>query len=427
LLALAVVVPLPAFAQTPPPAAPPPPPPAEAVPPPPAAPVVTPAAPPAAVVVTPPMAPPPAAPASAIPLPKFTWGGLIDTYYMFNFIRADGTNTLTPPIGRAFDTNANSMTLALAKLSMNASMDLVSFQLDFGYGTTGTVINANNTGNPASSSLLGAIGTTNIPPDFLLEQAFGTITLPGNLTLDFGKFTTTAGAEVIEANKNWLYSRSFLFNAIPLLHTGVRANLKVNDMVSVQASVVNGWNNDPDNNAWKTIGLMATITPNQMVSIVLDTYFGKEAPQGAAPSTPGDLRLLVDAVAAFTLSDKFGLNLNVDYIKAPPSLVAAASDNSDVYEIGASLMARFIVNEHLYLSARGEFLRTAASAYGMSTSTTVEEGTLMAGIPVGKNFELRPELRGDFSGDNTFAIDPTTMLPTKKEQFTGTLAALTFF
>ena len=93
-----------------------------------------------------------------------------------------------------------------------------------------------------------------------MEQAFGEISLPGNLTLDFGKFTTTAGAEVIEANKNWLYSRSLLFNAIPLLHTGVRANLKINDMVTVQGSVVNGWNNDPDLNAWKTIGLSATIT-----------------------------------------------------------------------------------------------------------------------------------------------------------------------
>ena len=36
---------------------------------------------------------------------------------------------------------------------------------------------------------------------------------PIPLTLDFGKFYTTAGAEVIEANKNWLYSRSILFNS----------------------------------------------------------------------------------------------------------------------------------------------------------------------------------------------------------------------
>ena len=102
----------------------------------------------------------------------------------------------------------------------------------------------------------------------------------GKLTLDFGKFYTTAGAEVIQANKNWLYSRSFLFNNIPLVHTGARANLKVNDMLSLQASLVNGWNDDPDFNAWKTVGFSATITPAPIATIVATTYIGKEAPQG---------------------------------------------------------------------------------------------------------------------------------------------------
>ena len=37
--------------------------------------------------------------------------------------------------------------------------------------------------------------------------------------MDFGKFVTSAGAEVIEAKDNWNYSRSLLFvNAIPYLH-----------------------------------------------------------------------------------------------------------------------------------------------------------------------------------------------------------------
>ena len=56
-----------------------------------------------------------------------------------------------------------------------------------------------------------------------------------------------------------------LFYNIPLLHTGARANFKVNDMLSLQASVVNGWNDDPDVNAWKTVGLSASITASPMV------------------------------------------------------------------------------------------------------------------------------------------------------------------
>jgi hypothetical protein len=364
------------------------------------------------------MAPPPPAAAPAGPAPKFTFGGLADTYWMYYFNPADGSNSLVGPTARAFDTNANSITLALAKLSMNAALDPVSFQLDIGYGTSATIIN-------------GAASTGAVVPGFMVEQAYGEVALPGNLTLDFGKFTTTAGAEVIEANKNWLYSRSLLFNAIPLVHTGVRAGLKVNDQLSLQASVVNGWNNDPDSNAWKTIGLNATYVASPMISVIPTVYFGKEAAEGATGGTPGDVRLLVDVVVPITINPNVGLNVNLDFIDAPNTLpftvpgIAASMipnpDSSSDYIFGASVMGKFTINEHAYLSARGEFVRSHVSFMGVSGNNNMGEGTIMLGVPVGKNFEFRPEVRGDFSGDDVFAGG------TKKNQFTGTLAALTFF
>ena len=307
--ALSVLVSASAFAQVPP-AAPPP----AAAPPAAEPPPATPPPPVVAEVAAPPpaaAAPAPAAPAPAGPAPKFVFGGLADTYYLFNFVRASGANTLTPPgggLGRAFDTNANSVTLALAKLTMNASLDPVSLQLDIGYGSVGSIINS-----AASTNAQGA---------FLIEQAYGEIALPGNLTLDFGKFTTTAGAEVIEANKNWLYSRSILFNVIPLLHTGVRANLKVSDQLTLQGSLVNGWNDDPDVNAWKTIGLSASITASPMVSVIATTYFGKEAPQGGMASTPGDLRFLGDLVVALTVNDKLGFDMNRGQVDWPAGIMS---------------------------------------------------------------------------------------------------------
>jgi len=297
---------------------------------------------------------------------------------------------------------------------MNASLDVVSLQLDMGYGQTGTIINGAVDGG---SPVVAPVG-----PSFLLEQAFGEISLPGNLTIDFGKFTTTAGAEVIEANKNWLYSRSLLFNAIPLLHTGARANLKINDMVTVQASVVNGWNNDPDLNAWKTIGLSATITASPAFSLIGTTYFGKEQqPQLAGASTPGDLRFLLDIVAAYTVNANFGLNLNIDYIKAFDDI---ASD----YQIGASLMGRYVISDHLNFAARGEYLGShyaAVPMIGGSATASQGEVTAMLGIDVGKNFELRPEVRADFAGK----VEGVNILEggNKSDAITGTLAALTWF
>jgi hypothetical protein len=372
--------------------------------------------------MAPPAAPAPAPAAPAAPTPKFTWGGLVDTYYMYNFIHGDGQNSLlevggSGVVNRAFDTNSNSLTMALAKLSLNASIDPVAFQIDIGYGSTGTIINAANSGYATVPFTGSAPPTGAIPGSFLLEQAFGTISLPGNLTLDFGKFVTTAGAEVIEANKNWLYSRSLLFNIIPLLHTGARLNLKINDMLTVQGSVVNGWNNDPDNNAWKTIGLSATLTLNPMISIIATTYLGKESSAGV---TPDGFNALADLVAAFTLSDKLGLNLNFDYISAPFTAATATTPqvaSGDDHQVGVSLMGRFVVSDHLNLAARGEFLQNHFGGVNVNQ----EEFTAMAGIDVGKNFELRPELRVDLTGD------PGVFNNTKKNEFTGTLAALTWF
>jgi hypothetical protein len=423
-LAIAVVLPIRAFAQTPPPAAASPaatPPvvekPAEA-----AAPAPASAAPTAVVVTTPAMPPPAPAPVPTGPAPKFVFGGLVDTYYMYNFTPPAGANSLQPPqpvlgVGRAFDTNANSMTLALAKLTMNASLDVVSLQIDLGYGSVGSIINGSIDGGSPLAFPIGAA--------FLVEQAFGEITLPIGLpsfTLDFGKFTTTAGAEVIEANKNWLYSRSLLFNAIPLLHTGVRANLKVNDNLTLQASLVNGWNNDPDLNAWKTGGLSAAITVNPMLSIIATTYFGKELqPQAPAASTAGDVRFLGDLVAAITVNSQFGLNLNIDYIKAFDDVAAD-------YQIGAALMGRYVINDHFNVAARGEFLASHIEAVPMLGPTTLKqgEGTVMLGIDVGKNFELRPELRLDV-GSDPLGTGGIFAGGTKSSQFTGELAALTWF
>ena len=407
ILAIAVVTPLRAFAQTPPPpeAAPPPPPPPVVVappaetPPPPPPPAAAPMA-PAAVVAA------PAAPAAAGP--KITWGGLVDTYYMYLLNKGSAVNSLSGATDvRQFDVLTNSASLSLAALTMNASMDPVALQLDMGYGTTGAIINSVNN---------NSFGQGN----FIILQAYGTITVLPQLTLDFGKFYTTAGAEVVPANKNWLYSRSFLFFNIPLLHTGARANFKVNDQLTLQASLVNGWNDDPDVNAWKTIGLSASFTASPMVAVTATTYFGKEAPQGtpAMPvaDTPGDLRFLADVVLALTLSDKLGVNVNVDYVKAPGPTNAGAD-----YFVGAAAMARFVISDHLNVAARGEWGRNHTDGAPTPNQDLIE-GTVMLGIDVGKNFELRPEFRIDHRGqDAVFTSNG------KSDQFTGTIAALTYF
>jgi len=351
----------------------------------------------------------PEAPAAPSTGPKFTWGGLVDTYYSYllNSASPPATNSLVGLQARAFDTNTNSMTLALSALSLNASMDPVSFQLDMGYGSIGAIVNSFNFGgSPVAAPVTG---------QFIILQAYGSIAVLPMLSFDFGKFYTTAGAEVLPANKNWLYSRSLLFNAIPVLHTGARANLKINDMLSLQASLVNGWNDDPDFNAHKTVGFSATITPAPIATIVATTYIGKEASQTDAagmplPSTPGETRILVDIVGALTFSDKLGVNINFDYIKSQ-------NNATDSYLVGVAGMVRYVINNHVNVAARGEWVRNH-----VGTNADIMEGTVMVGLPVGKNFELRPEFRIDHLGQSAVFTNNG-----KSDQISGTLAALTYF
>jgi hypothetical protein len=411
--ALGLLVSASAFAQTPPPAAPPPAAAVEVAPP---VVVVTPpppemAAPPVVVV---PVAVAPMAP----PAPAKTWkdymtvDGLVDSYYQVNF-KADGGSgsTRLAPVGRAFDNQSNSFTLSYAKLGVGANYENVSFRADLGYGHTAAIINS--TSQSASAGPAATPGSADpamqlYGPAFIAQQAYASINF-GQLTLDFGKFVTSASAEVIESQKNWLYSRSLLFTLAPFVHTGLRANFKVNDMVTIQGSIVNGWDNDPDNNGDKTYGLSVNITPIQPLNIVATGYFGKEGASGVAMTE--DVRMLLDLVAAYTVNDKLALNLNVDFKK-----------EADAKAFGVAAMGRFVAAEHAVLALRGELLNLDSGVPG-ADSTRIIEATVGFAAPFAGHYELRAEVRGDFANQDAF----TTGTEATDSQFTGTVAALASF
>ncbi len=394
-LAVAVLSPFAARAQTPPEGAPP-----AAPPPPPAAPP-----PPAVVVVAP---PPPAAPAAP---PAKTWkdlitiDGLVDTYYQWNFTGSTSL-TSTAPAGsvavRSFDINSNTFTLNYAKVGIGVNPEPVGLRLDLGYGATGALINAANPSDASSDP-------------FLVEQAYATIVPVTNLTLDFGKFVTTAGSEVIEANKNWLYSRSILFFNIPLLHTGFRATYKVSDALTLQGSVINGWNGvgiAPDITKDKTFGVSANITvPGVGTNIIATGYFGKGEATGAATAST-DTRLLADLVVAQTFGP-LGLNLNFDY-------VTDKAANIDGFT-GVAIMGHYTVSDHLSATARFEYARN-----GDPTHIKLIEGTVGLGVGLGGRFEFRPEVRVDNASVPDFDPDGTGGFK-DKTQVTATGAFLAWF
>src|SRR5208282_4246380 len=149
-----------------------------------------------------------------------------------------------------FDFNANQFSLNMAKLSMSHTADPVGFQVDFGFGRAFDVIHASEP-NDAPGILRN------------IEQAYVSLkpaALKG-FEIDLGQFVTSAGAEVIETNSNWNYSRSLLFAwAIPYYHFGIRTSLPIGKHFTGGVQLINGWNNTEDSNSGKTLGLTESIT-----------------------------------------------------------------------------------------------------------------------------------------------------------------------
>jgi len=223
-----------------------------------------------------------------------TFTGLFDGYYGYNFNKPENQlNQFNNGLqSRAFDVNSQMFSLNYVELSVEKKDGPVGFRVDFGWGDTARVTNSVE---PSSSDLE------------LLQQGFVTVR-KDNLSLDFGKFVTPLGAEVIETKDNWNYSRSLLFTyAIPLYHFGARATYAASDKATFGAYVVNGWNNVQDNNKDKDLGLLLVLKPSDNLTFAGNYLMGNESPVDT-----DNRRHMFDTTLTFA-SSKFSAMANYDY------------------------------------------------------------------------------------------------------------------
>jgi hypothetical protein len=144
-------------------------------------------------------------------------------------------------------------------------------------------------------------------------------------------------------------------------------------------------------------------------NVIVTSYIGKEG-----SNTGGDTSILVDGVFARDFG-KTSLNLNVDYFKA-----------GDAWWLGGALMGRLFLTDEFNIALRGEYITSKKGGYDKNAAAedrAFYEGTLMAGYVVAKHFELRAEFRADLSDKEIFKKGNDV----RKNQMTGTIAALTYF
>jgi hypothetical protein len=220
--------------------------------------------------------------------------GSVDVFYQY------ATNGVDPEL-RTFDFVHNSFTLGLAEVALEiapTANSRVGGRVDLNFGSTADIV-----------------GSTDAVDDEIykhIQQAYVSFMASESFTVDAGKFVTPIGAEVIESQDNWNYSRSILFGyAIPFNHVGVRGTMAANEQVSISGFVLNGWNNSVDNNSDKTFAASVSVAPNDQLSWIGNVIVGKEGDNDGDGEE--DLLWLFDTTVSYALSDALSLMGNFDY------------------------------------------------------------------------------------------------------------------
>jgi hypothetical protein len=318
---------------------------------------------------TPPAAPP-APPASS---PEWSVGpidfsGLIDGYYSLNFNHpASRVNQL-----RNFDVEANQFSLNMAKLTLEHTPDPIGFRFDLGFGKAFDIVH----GSEAEPGVFRNI-----------EQAFVSVKpkQAKGFQVDFGKFVTSAGAEVIETNGNWNYSRSLLFAwAIPYYHFGLRTSMPLGKYFSAGVQLVNGWNTVEDNNSGKTLGLTGTFAISKF-SLTHSFYVGPEK-----IDTNKGLRHLYDTVLQVNPGKRTNVYLNFDY---------GTEKNIGPGEqrwVGIAGASRFQISRLFAVTPRLEWFNDA-DGFATGTVQKIKEFTFTGEMKMREGILSRLEYRRDWS------------------------------
>jgi len=348
---------------------------------------------------------------AATPAPAPTWSvgpmdlsGLIDGYYSYNANRPSDTANGQINDLYNFNDKTDQFSLAEARLTLNHDPDPVGAHVDLLFGRAETLVNGSTTTGNESQ---------------FLEQAFMSLKPPKakGLELDFGKFVTSAGAEVIEAKDNWNYSRSILFAwAIPYFHFGLRSSMPVSKSETLGVQVVNGWNNVTSNNGGVTIGVTsAFVKPKYTWNL---NYYG--GPSNA--STQKGYRNLIDTTLLLTPTGKFSAYINYDYGQNRDAS-APKGDGALNHWQGVAFAAHTQVTATQALAARYEYFNDM-NGFSTGTKQDLQEFTATYEYKWAEGLLSRIEFRRDWSDMPFFHKGDTNMVDA---QSTVTASFIAFF
>ena len=334
--------------------------------------------------------------------------GFIDGYYSFNFNRPNTTSGYDQ-INQLYNFNdkTDQFELSAAKLTLNHDPDPVGAHVDVVYGRTNNLINAAPTNSTATDQLN------------YLEQAYLSLkpAKAKGFEMDFGKWVTSAGAEVIEAKDNWNYSRSLLFvNAIPYWHFGARTSMPVSKSETIGFQLFNGWNNVSKSNGGLS-GAVTSALVKPKATWNLNYLIG---PENA--STTAGLRHLIDTTLLLTPSSKFNAYLNYDYGQNRDAIPAQGDKKLNHWQ-GFEGAAKIQASGTSAIAIRYGYFRDE-NGFQTGAKQNLNEGTFTYEYKWAEGLLMRAEYRIDQSNVNYFNKLATQ---SNNSQQTVTIAFIAFF
>tara|TARA_R110001606_G_scaffold32938_2_gene99112 strand:- start:8 stop:1000 length:993 start_codon:yes stop_codon:yes gene_type:complete len=305
----------------------------------------------------------------------FTLSGTIDVYGTANF--ADGSGT--PGILIANPENANGFGLGFANTVFAYEKGKAGVVADLAFGPKAD-----------DANLAGAI-----------NQLYAYYKASDKVTFTAGQFNTFLGYEVISPAANFNYTVSYLFNAGPFSHTGIKMDYAASEDLSFMLAVTNSHAiSSADGNVGGEMQLGAQVGYKGQY---LNFIYGGVDGSGITDN------IFLDYTGGFDLSESFFLGLNAAY---------SNSSDADAGYQGVALYLQNTFSDTFALGLRPEFF-TYTSGAG---DTSVSAFTLTARTSLTENLKLITDLRLDNSDD--FIIEA---FPTEKSVAALTIAAVYSF
>ena len=276
--------------------------------------------------------------------PTFSLSGSIDTYYR--------SSEYAP--GTSFG-NLPGFALGMANVIVSYEGEKSGFVADFVFGPRGT------------DAVFNSTGSSNI-----VNQLYAYYNVSDSFTLTLGNFNTFLGYEVISPVANFNYTTSYMFSYGPFSHTGIKADIAVNDDVSIMLGVLNS----TDMTESQPLG------EDYMIGAQLGLYGQYINYLGGGSAGVSQ----IDFTGGFNITDSFYLGLNA----------TSYSDDDDVEFSGIALYPQYSFSDSFALGARYEaFSEDGLGAIGSVSGEGDNTSFTITGSYTSGNMIIKPEIRLD--------------------------------